>query len=105
MYKNVITLITAALLGIGATLAQAASAWQGITVNVKADQPVATTQQVSPQADGFTRLQVTLANEGTVPLTIDTITVRIPLPEKTTPETNILFGVSAATRKSSYSAG
>ena len=41
-----------------------------ISVNVQATGQVVTTQQLTEQADGFYRLHVTLANEGSVPLAI-----------------------------------
>jgi alpha-galactosidase len=93
MNKKIISMLTATLLSVGSVVAQAAN-WQGITVNVKANKPVTTTQQVIDQEEGFSRLKITLANAGTEALTIDKITVRIPLTEKTTPETEVLFGGS-----------
>jgi alpha-galactosidase len=95
MNQKIVTMMTAAMLSIGAVFAETApSSWQGVTINVKATKPVATTQQVTEQEDGFARLKVTLANEGTEHLTIEKVTVRIPLTEKTTNETELLFGGS-----------
>ena len=86
--------VTAAVLSIGALCAQSAPSGQGITVDVKATRSVTSSQQVIEQADGFSRLKVTLANEGTEPLTIQKITVRIPLVEKTGPTAELLLGGS-----------
>ena len=41
-----------------------APAWPDIKVEVKADQPVTTTQSLKEQADGFQRLAITLSNQG-----------------------------------------
>ncbi len=88
------TILTAALICIATAFAEASPSWEGVTVNVKATKPVTSTQQVTQQEDGFGRLKVTLANEGTESLTIEKITVRVPLIEKTTNETEVLFGGS-----------
>ncbi len=94
MKNKILSLITAAVLGISAVVANAAPAWQGVTVNVKSTKPVTTTNTVTDADSGFARLNVTLANEGTEPLVIEKITVRIPLIEKTTDATEVLFGGS-----------
>ena len=74
----------------GLLLAQIAGAadtsWPDIQVDVKASQPVATTQSLKEEANGFQRLAITLSNKGEQPLTIEKITVRIPLAEKLTKE-------------------
>ncbi len=94
MYNRILTLLAVGLLGLNAGYAETASAWGGVTVNVMANKPVTSTHKLIEQDDGFTRLTITLANDGSEPLTIDTITVRIPLNEKTTNETEVLFGAS-----------
>ena len=69
-------------------------AWTDITVEVKADQPVATAQRLKEQADGFHRLSITLSNPGKQPLTIEKITVRIPVAEPLTDDLEMLYGGS-----------
>jgi alpha-galactosidase len=75
-------------------MAEEPVAWPGITVEVKADQPVATAQSLKPQADGFQRLTITLSNQGRKPLTIEKITVRIPVAERLTDDLEMLYGGS-----------
>jgi len=47
---------------VGAALAAAKEPAPGITVEVLADQPVATARSLMEQADGFHRLAITLSN-------------------------------------------
>lgn len=86
----------------GLLLAQIASAadtsWPDIQVDVKASQPVATTQSLKEEANGFQRLAITLTNKGEQPLTIERITVRIPLAEKLTKEQELIYGGSCMGR-------
>lgn len=96
MYKSLLVL-TLALMTVFISrpaIAENASSWTGINIDVKASHTVTTTQKVEEQSDGFYRLNVTLANEGPQPLTLEKITVRIPLGVKTSPDTEILFGGS-----------
>ena len=92
--------MTAGLAGAGLGLragpatATEPQAWTDITVEVKADQPLATAQRLTEQADGFHRLAITLSNAGRQPLTIEQITVRIPMPGQLTNELEMLYGGS-----------
>jgi alpha-galactosidase len=91
-----------AILAVGVLLAQLAGAadtsWPDIQVDVKASQPVATTQSLKEEANGFQRLAITLSNKGEQPLTIERITVRIPLAEKLTKEQELIYGGSCMGR-------
>jgi alpha-galactosidase len=86
----------------GLLLAQIAGAadtsWPDIQVDVKASQPVATTQSLKDEANGFQRLAITLSNKGKEPLTIEKITVRIPLAEKLTKDQELIYGGSCMGR-------
>jgi len=90
------------ILFVGLLLAQLAGAadtsWPDIQVDVKASQPVATTQSLKEGANGFQRLAITLSNKGEQPLTIERITVRIPLAEKLTKEQELIYGGSCMGR-------
>ena len=90
------------ILFVGLLLAQLAGAadtsWPDIQVDVKASQPVATTQSLKEEANGFQRLAITLSNKGEEPLTIERITVRIPLAEKLTKEQELIYGGSCMGR-------
>ena len=74
------------------------SSWPDIQVEVKADQPVAVEQSLKEEADGFQRLAITLSNQGKEPLTIEKITVRIPLAEKLTDDLEVIYGSSCMGR-------
>ena len=91
-----------AILAVGVLMAQLAGAadtsWPDIQVDVKASQPVATTQSLKEEANGFQRLAITLSNKGKEPLTIEKITVRIPLAEKLTKEQELIYGGSCMGR-------
>jgi alpha-galactosidase len=91
-----------AILAVGVLLAQLAGAadtsWPDIQVDVKASQSVTTTQSLKEEANGFQRLAITLSNKGEQPLTIERITVRIPLAEKLTKEQELIYGGSCMGR-------
>ena len=91
-----------AIFAVGVLLAQLAGAadtsWPDIQVDVKASQPVATTQSLKEEANGFQRLAITLSNKGKEPLTIEKITVRIPLAEKLTKDQELIYGGSCMGR-------
>ncbi|MEI7532792.1 MAG: glycoside hydrolase family 36 protein [Verrucomicrobiae bacterium] len=95
--KHTFTLIASLLL---AQLAGAAtpSAWPDITVDVKSDQPVTTTQSLKEQKDGFQRLAITLSNQGKQPLKIEKITVRIPVADKLADDLALVYGGSCMGR-------
>jgi alpha-galactosidase len=82
----------------GSLSISAAPAWPGITVAVKADQPVATAQSLKEQPDGFQRLAITLSNQGRQPLTIEKITVHIPPDGRLTDDLEMLYGGSCMGR-------
>ncbi len=94
--KHLIPLLAGLLLAQQADAAT--SAWPDITVAVKADQPVTTTQTLTEQADGFQRLAITLSNKGKEPLAIERITVRIPVAEKLTDDLEVVYGSSCMGR-------
>ena len=70
----------------------AATPWSDSTVDVKSDQPVATTQNLKKQKDGFQRLAITLSNQGKQPLKIEKITVHIPVAETLTDDLEMVYG-------------
>ena len=74
------------------------TSWPDIQVDVKASQSVATTQSLKEEANGFQRLAITLSNKGKEPLTIEKITVRIPLAEKLTKDLELIYGGSCMGR-------
>jgi alpha-galactosidase len=79
----------------GALSVAAASVWPDIKVEVQADHPVTTAQSLKEQADGFQRLAITLSNHGQQPLTIEKITVRIPVAGNLTDDLEMHYGGSS----------
>jgi len=82
------------LLSTAISYAVTSQTWRGITVEVKANQSVETSQSLKKQADGFERLVITLSNKGKQSLTIEKINVHIPLLEKLTNNLEMLYGGS-----------
>ena len=98
MRQSMLCLLAVTVLCAGAFSVAAAAAWPGITVEVKADQPVTTAQSLKDEADGFQRLAITLSNQGKAPLAIEKITVRIPVAEKLTDDLEMVYGGSCMGR-------
>ena len=98
MKRSILSLLSVTVLCAGSVFAGEVPAWPGIKVEVRADQPVATAQNLREQADGFQRLEITLSNKGQQPLTIDKITVRIPLAERLATDLQMLYGGSCMGR-------
>jgi alpha-galactosidase len=96
--ESMLSLVAVTVLCAGSFSLAAAPAWPDITVEVKADQPVATAQSLTKQADGFQRLAITFSNQGQQPLTIEKITVPIPVPERLTDDLEMLYGGSCMGR-------
>ena len=82
----------------GSPSLSAGSEWQGIKVEVLADQAVETTHTLNKQANGFLRLAISMSNPGQHPLTIEKISIRMPLAERLTDDLNILYGGSCMGR-------
>jgi len=68
--------------------------WNDITVKVKTDQSVETSQTITSEEGGFQRLDITLSNQGTEIASIDSIEIRIPLSETLTNDMNVAYGSS-----------
>jgi len=66
--------------------------WKNITVEVVADQAVAVEQRIQSGQDGFSHLEVFLSNEGTSPLTIDSVELTIPFLSPLPGTTEVLYG-------------
>jgi alpha-galactosidase len=81
-------------LSVSLAAAKLPGGWPDIMVDVKTSHPVTTKQSSKEQADGFQRLSITLSNHGPQPLTIEKITVRIPVPERLPDDLEMLYGGS-----------
>lgn len=74
------------------------SSWQGIKVDVKANQPVQTTQSLSAQKDGFQRLAISISNPGKQTLVIEKINIHVPIAEQLSDDMQIVYGGSCMGR-------
>ena len=74
--------------------AEVSPIWHDITVDVKADQPVEVTQNLTPEPDGFLHLDVRLTNRGPRPLVLESIEIRIPMREPIRSDGQIAWGSS-----------
>lgn len=68
--------------------------WENISVNVKADYSIETSQTLTVEKDGFHRLGITLTNPGTEIVTIENIEIIIPITEPLSNEMKIAYGSS-----------
>ncbi len=96
--KKLVLLLYFAVLSTLFSFAATAQSWKNITVEVKANQPVETTQSLTIQKDGFERLSITLSNKSKQPITIEKITIRIPITESLTNDLEMLYGGSCMGR-------
>jgi alpha-galactosidase len=94
MQQFLLTLLAIAALCASSFSLSAAPSWSNIEVDVQANYPVTTKQSLKKQSDGFHRLAITLSNKGQQPLTIEKITVRIPIAESLTDNLEMLYGGS-----------
>lgn len=76
------------------TESKTAQEWSNITVNVKANKAIETSQKIISEKDGLQRLDITLSNQGTEIVSIDSIEIRIPVSELITNEMSIAYGSS-----------
>ncbi len=73
--------------------------WKNITVEVFADQAVAVEQRIKSGQDGFSHMEVFFSNEGTSPLSIDSVEVTIPFLSPLPGATEVLYGSSCMGRR------
>lgn len=66
----------------------------GITVEVKSDNAIITTQQLTAGKNGFMELDIILSNTGIQIATIDSIEIRIPFSEPVSQDMKVAYGSS-----------
>ncbi len=76
----------------------AGPAWPDIKVEVLASQPVTAAHSLKEQADGFQRLAITISNQGPQPVTIEKITVHIPVADHFSDDLEMVYGGSCMGR-------
>lgn len=94
MKKVIFCLLVFTSIGSKSISIAAEPEWAGIKVAVEADQPLATTQSLKSEANGFHRLAITISNQGQQPSTIGKIKVHIPLTEYLTDDLSVIYGGS-----------
>jgi alpha-galactosidase len=94
LHNTILCLLAIKRICTGSLAHASADSWPDITVEVKASQPVATQYRMKEQSDGFQRLSITLANTSMEPLTLEKITVRIPISETLTDNMEMIYGGS-----------
>ncbi|MEX0982594.1 MAG: glycoside hydrolase family 36 protein [Bacteroidales bacterium] len=82
------------IIGVNACKEPESQEWTGIAVDVKADQAVKTSQKITSEEGGFCRLDITLSNQGTEIVNIDSIEIRIPITETLSDDMNVAYGSS-----------
>jgi alpha-galactosidase len=95
---KILALLSLSLLSTAASFAGVDQTWKGITVDVKSDQAVVSSQSLTTQADGFKRLSISLSNKGKQALTIEKISIRIPLADPLTDNLEMIYGGSCMGR-------
>ncbi|VGO20872.1 glycoside hydrolase family 36 protein [Pontiella sulfatireligans] len=79
--------------------AKAPQEWNGITVAVEADHPVAVVKELKNANDGFHRLVITLSNEGEETLTLSEIMVKVPITEPLSDKMKMVCGSSCMNQR------
>jgi len=68
--------------------------WSGVTVSIAADYIVESSQKLTIEKGGLHRLDITLSNNGTETVTIDSIEIRIPVSEPVAQDMKVAYGSS-----------
>lgn len=69
--------------------------WKDITVIVHANHPIQATQNITTDANGFKRLDITLSNNGTETTSIDSIEIQIPIQVSIHNDMKVSYGSSS----------
>ncbi|MEX0982596.1 MAG: hypothetical protein WD577_14605 [Bacteroidales bacterium] len=74
------------------TESEVTQGWDGITVDVKADNAIETSQKITAEEGGLQRLDVTISNQGAEIVTLENIEIRIPITEPIANDMDIAYG-------------
>lgn len=98
MKKRLAMLLSMFVLSTALSYAKTKQIWKDIKVEVKANHPVETTQTLQLQTNGFQLLKITLSNKGKQPLTLEKISISIPLEGPLTDNLDMVYGGSCMGR-------
>lgn len=96
--KKTGTILSAVFLNFVVSFARTTPQWKEIKVDVKANGLVSTSQKLKEIENGFQLLSISLSNKGKQPLTIEKITVNIPLEDQLSDNLDMVYGGSCMGR-------
>lgn len=96
--KKTVTTLSIVFLNILMSFAGTNQQWKEIKVDVKATGKVATSNNLKEIENGFQQLSITLSNKGNTPITIERISVKIPVEANLSDNLDMVYGGSCMGR-------
>jgi len=96
--KKTVTTLSIVFLNVLMSFAGTAQQWKEIKVDVKANGTVSTTNSLKEIDNGFQQLSITLSNKGNTPITIERISVSIPIDVQLSDNLDMVYGGSCMGR-------
>jgi len=96
--KKTVTTLSIVFLNVLMSFAGTNQQWKEIKVDVKANGTVSTTNSLKEIKNGFQQLSITLSNKGNKPITIQKISVSIPLEAQLSDNLDMVYGGSCMGR-------
>ena len=96
--KKTVTTLSIVFLNVLMSFAGTTQQWREIKVDVKANGTVSTTNSLKEIGNGFQQLSITLSNKGNKPVTIERISVSIPIESQLSDNLDMVFGGSCMGR-------
>ena len=96
--KKTVTTLSIIFLNVLISFAGTTQQWKEIKVDVKANGKVSTTNSLKEIKNGFQQLSISLSNKGNTPITIERISVSIPIEGQLSDNLDMVFGGSCMGR-------
>lgn len=96
--KKTIATLSIVFLNVLISFAGTNQQWKDIKVDIKANGTVTTTNALKEIKNGFQQLSITLTNKGNTPITIERISVSIPIKAQLSDNLDMVFGGSCMGR-------
>jgi alpha-galactosidase len=96
--KKTVTTLSIVFLNVLMSFAGTTQQWKEIKVDVKANGKVSTTNSLKEIENGFQQLSITLSNKGNKPVTIEKISVSIPIEAQLSDNLDMVYGGSCMGR-------
>ena len=96
--KKTVTTLSIIFLNVLMSFAGTTQQWKEIKVDVKANGKVSTTNSLKEIKNGFQQLSISLSNKGNTPITIERISVSIPIEGQLSDNLDMVFGGSCMGR-------